>query len=121
MNGGFTWGILTDDPTRQEAAWAFISFWNSPEVQLARFQPTAQVPVRASTAEDPFYQSEFWQAVNEAASVGQTRPGVAIYPVMSQQLQQAVQAFKTGGATAEQAIDDAAAAVAAEHERQGQR
>jgi multiple sugar transport system substrate-binding protein len=77
--------------------------------------------VRASTAEDPFYQSEFWQTVNEAASVGQTRPGVAIYPVMSQQLQQAVQAFMTGGATAEQAIDDAAAAVAAEHERQGQR
>jgi len=121
MNGGFTWAITTDDPEKQQAAWEFISFWNSSEVQLARYKPTAQVAVRESTAQDEFYQTPFWETVNEAVSVGQTRPGVAVYPVLSQAIQNAVQQFLTGGGSAEDAVIAAGETAVAEFERQQQR
>ena len=121
MNGGFTWAIMTDDPAKQQAAWEFISFYNSPEVQLERYKPTANVAVRKSTAGDEFFQSPYWQTVNEAVTVGRTRPGVALYPVMSQAIQNAVQQFLVGGSSAEDAVIAAGEASVAEYERQQQR
>ena len=121
MNGGFTWAVMTADPAKQQAAWEFISFWNSPEVQLTRYKPNANVAVRKSTAQDPFYQSPYWQTVNEAVTVGRTRPGVALYPVMSQAIQNAVQQFLVGNSSAEDAVTAAGEAAVAEYEREQQR
>lgn len=121
MNGGFTQAIMTDDPAKQQAAWEFISFWNSPEVQLERYKATTQVAVRNSTASNEFFQSPYWQTVNEAVTAGQTRPGVAVYPVISQQIQNMVQQYLTGGGSAEQVVTAAGDIAVAEYERQQQR
>jgi hypothetical protein len=43
-------------------------------VQLARYKPTAQVAMRESTAQDEFYQTPFWETVNEAVMWGKLRP-----------------------------------------------
>ena len=121
MNGGFTEAIMTDDPAKQQAAWEFISFWNSPEVQLKRYEANIQVPVRKSTAENEFFQTPFWQTVNQAVTAGQTRPGVAVYPVISQQIQNMVQQYLTGSMSAEAAVTAAGDAAVAEYDRQQQR
>lgn len=121
MNGGFTWAIFTKDPAKQAAAWKFISYWNSPAVQLQRYKATGDVPVRISTAKDPFFKGGYWDVVNKAVSVGHTRPGDALYPTISQQLQFAAQDVLSGKKTAEQAVADAGKAVQAEYTRQQNR
>ena len=90
-------------------------------MQLTRYKPNANVAVRKSTAQDPFYQSPYWQTVNEAVTVGRTRPGVALYPVMSQAIQNAVQQFLVGNSSAEDAVTAAGEAAVAEYEREQQR
>src|SRR6185369_3445770 len=80
---------------------------------------TGQLPVRRSTYRDvPFFREDPWYAKFGAmVAHGQARPGVPLYPAISEQLQLAVGYAVAGDKTPEAAIDEAWRAVQAEAAR----
>jgi multiple sugar transport system substrate-binding protein len=55
--------VMSDDEAKQQAAWDFINWFTSPEVQLEWDMETGFMPVRDSVATNPDYQG--WVEENE--------------------------------------------------------
>jgi len=118
-SGGWVWVMFAKDPARQKAAAEFLEFVES-AASAGRVVPlTGHLPVRRSTYRDvAFFREDPWY-VKFGAMVahGRARPGVPLYPVISEQLQIAVGDAVSGDKTPEQAVDEAWRAVEAEASR----
>lgn len=106
--GGWTMGAFSDDPEKVEMCMEFTK-----DVFIGEGnRVTGQLPTRPElfdkydTFDDPIYDT-----FREGLKDGQARPGFAVYPRISNQLQIAVGTVLTGEATPEQALDRAASEI----------
>ena len=102
--GGWTVAALTDDPEKVAACASIIK-----EIYLGKGNeitgelPTSQRQYRSiKTFQEPIFQ-EFRRLLG----TGQPRPGLAIYPELSNQMQIAIGSVLTGGSSPEEALDSA--------------
>ncbi|HYH89695.1 MAG TPA: extracellular solute-binding protein [Solirubrobacteraceae bacterium] len=102
--GGWTVAALSDDPEKVAACASIIK-----EIYLGKANeitgelPTSQRLFRSiDTFKEPIYQ-EFRRLLR----TGQPRPGLAIYPELSNQMQIAIGSVLTGGSSPEEALDAA--------------
>jgi multiple sugar transport system substrate-binding protein len=116
--GGWVWVMFARDPRRQRAAAEFLQFVESARNSVRIRAVTGQLPVRRSTYEAPEFRGNPWFVkFGQMVAHGQARPGVPMYPVISEQLQLAVGYAVSGDKTPEQAVDEAWRAVEREASR----
>jgi multiple sugar transport system substrate-binding protein len=111
--GGWTVGAFTDDPAKVRACMDFVkSVYVGRGNELTGELPTSQrLYDRLETFQRPIYQRFRRYLAN-----GRARPGLAIYPALSNELQIAIGSVLTGSATPEEALDTAGDRVARTHE-----
>ena len=116
--GGWVWVMFARDPARQRASAEFLEFVESAANSVRIREVTGQLPVRKSTYEAPVFREDPWyRKFGAMVAHGRARPGVPLYPVISEQLQLAVGYAVSGDKTPEQATDDAWRAVEREAAR----
>jgi multiple sugar transport system substrate-binding protein len=117
--GGWVWVMFSRDPERQRASAEFLQFVESAASSGRILEQTGQLPVRRSHYRDlAFFRQDPWYVkFGEMVAHGQARPGVPLYPAISEQLQLAVGYAVSGDKTPEQALDEAWAAVQKEAAR----
>ena len=108
-------GAFSDDPKKVEMCMeftkdVFIGEGNEVTGQL----PTS--PRLFDTLEK--FDEPIYDTFNEALKYGEARPGVPVYPKISEELQIAVGTVLTGEATPEEALDRAGKASLAAYEGQ---
>jgi multiple sugar transport system substrate-binding protein len=112
--GGWTIAALSDDPAKVEICAEMIREIYSGEGNAAQgLLPTSE----AQYAEYDAFEGPEYEVFADALVDGQARPGVPIYPEISNQLQIMLGQVLSGAATPEEALDEAAAAVDAAYER----
>lgn len=104
------------DPARKAAAWTFIKWVTSPEVQKLFLDNGVGVFIRKSTVTDPALVARypFLKVVDQALSKGDAdfRPRIPQYPQIQEILGNAVNAVVVGSADPKAALDDAQARAA---------
>jgi ABC-type glycerol-3-phosphate transport system substrate-binding protein len=122
-NQGGSSYVIPEQSQNVEAAWAFISFVNSAESQIALFDYGDIFPARLSTYEDPIFEvaDPYFadQPVREVyADAGAIIPVAPIYgvyyPVMNSATDTAIQKFATGQLSAADALAEAASIIRSE-------
>ncbi len=107
----------SDDSARQEAAFTFMSWLTSSEVQVAWDQATAFMPVRASVAENADYQAWLQETeprlipYAESQQYAINRPSVAVYPELSDVFSSFLERALYGQITPEEALANAQVAA----------
>jgi len=109
--------ILSDDEAKQQAAWDFINWFTSPEVQLEWDMATGFMPVRDSVATNPDYQA--WIQENEPRLLpfvemqqyAHNRPPVEQYSELSDVFSAMLERAIYGQMSPEEALSAAEAAV----------
>ena len=108
LSGGGGW-VINPNSKHAKEAWALIAFLASrPAVQeLVKREPrlTSRNDVNQSALEDPLLTF----IAEKVLPITTTRPGVAIYPQVSQAIQEATEQVATGKADSEKAAKDYAA------------
>ena len=109
--GGWGMGINADiDPAQQEAAWAFIKWLTSPEIQKEFNMEGAGSYIRKSTLADPDLNKKFPYLPVIAKSFenadGDYRPRIPQYPEIQDLLGTAVNAVLVGDADPKAALDE---------------
>ena len=108
--GGWAFGIFTDDPDKQQAAFDFLQRTYVGEEGMARFTTRdGSMPVRSSVYDSPEFEpipfiDEFLTILEEE---GRPRPAALTYNSISVQLQIAISQVVSGSKTPEQALEDA--------------
>lgn len=113
--GGWGIGINADsDTTKQEAAWEFIKWLASPEVQVEWVLHRGP-PLRTSTMTDPAIVEKMpWMPImleSFQKGNGDYRPRIPQYTIIQDALATHVNGFLTGQKSAQQALDDAQAQI----------
>ena len=113
--GGWTMGAFSDDPEKVEMCAEFTK-----EVYVGEGnQVTGQLPTSPEIFEqEKKFQDPIYDTFREGLKEGEARPGVPVYPEISNQLQIAIGTVLTGEATPEEALDEAADASMAAYEQQ---
>jgi multiple sugar transport system substrate-binding protein len=113
--GGWTMGTFSDDPEKVEMCMEFTKDLYIGE----RNQDTGQLPTSPKLFDtlDKF-QAPIYDTFNEALKYGEARPGVPVYPTISEELQIAIGTVLTEEATPEEALDRAGKASLASYEGQ---
>jgi multiple sugar transport system substrate-binding protein len=113
--GGWTMGSFSDDPEKVEMC---MEFTKDVFVGAAN-EVTGQLPTSPKLFDtlDKF-QDPIYDEFNAALKFGEARPGVPVYPTISEELQIAIGTVLTEEATAEEALDRAAEASLAAYEKQ---
>jgi multiple sugar transport system substrate-binding protein len=106
--GGWTIGVFTKDPKKQDACASVIR-----EVYMGPANVVVgDLPTRASLFESlPKFKSDYYGQLRKYLVHGQARPGVPIYPEISNQIQIMMGDVLTGAKAPEAALDDAWKAV----------
>jgi multiple sugar transport system substrate-binding protein len=108
LSGGGGW-VVNPNSKHAKEAWALISFLASRQAvaELVKQEPrlTARNDVNQSTLKDPLLTF----IAEKVLPITTTRPGVAVYPQVSQAIQEATEQVATGKADAAQAAKDYAA------------
>ncbi|MEA4908354.1 MAG: sugar ABC transporter substrate-binding protein [Chloroflexi bacterium] len=111
------WGIAINadsDPQKQEAAWEFIKWVTSPEIQKEWVRNDG-APIRRSTLTDPELVSEYpWfpkMLESFEKGDGDYRPRIPEYSIIEDALGTYVNAFLVGEETAESALEKAQAQI----------
>ncbi len=113
--GGWTMGAFSDDPEKVEMCMEFTK-----DVFIGEGNElTGQLPTSPKLFDtlDKF-DEPIYDQFNEALKYGEARPGVPVYPEISNQLQIAIGTVLTGEATPEEALDKAMNASLAAYEDQ---
>jgi multiple sugar transport system substrate-binding protein len=117
---GFTYGIFTSDPERQEAAWKFIEFINRPEIIGTLNAEAGHIPVVNEVWDQEFYRDDplmqQFRAIVESGRM-KPRPPVPIYPVITNAWSSELAGVIAGSITPSEAVDNAREVVMAEYER----
>jgi multiple sugar transport system substrate-binding protein len=102
--GGWTMGAFSDDPEKVEMCMEFTK-----DVFIGEGnQVTGQLPTSESLfSELDRFQDPIYDTFREGLKEGEARPGVPVYPEISNQLQIAIGTVLTGEATPEEALDEA--------------
>ncbi len=111
------WGIgINADSDEPDAAWEFIKWLSSPEIQKEWIRNDG-APIRRSTLEDPELNAEYpWFPIlleSFENGDGDYRPRIPEYSIVQDALGSAVNAFLVGEMTAEEALEQAQAQVEA--------
>jgi multiple sugar transport system substrate-binding protein len=109
--------MLTDAAARQQAAWDFIAWFTSAEVQVEWNMETGFMPIRDSVASDPAYQE--WLQDNEPRLLpfvemqqyAHNRPPVQMYAQLSDVFSGMLERALYGQMTVEEALTAAEVAV----------
>lgn len=111
------WGIgINADSTKpeQEAAWEFIKWLSSPEIQKEWIRNDG-APIRRSTLEDPELVKQYpWfptMLTSFENGDGDYRPRIPQYSIIQDALGTAVNGYLVGEVTAQEALDQAQAQV----------
>lgn len=118
--GGWTYGVFTPDPTKRSLAVDLVrTLAAGPEGMADATAAQGNLPTRESVMDS---KNAYLAAPATAAYVAmladaRARPGAAIYPVISTELQVAISNVITGQSTPEAALDQAWAKVKAEAAR----
>ena len=109
------WGIgINADSKNAEAAWEFIKWLSSPEIQKAWIRNDG-APIRRSTLEDPELNAEYpWFPVLLTSfenGDGDYRPRIPQYSIIQDALGTAVNGYLVGELGAQEALDQAQAQV----------
>lgn len=109
--GGWGIGINADsDPTKQEAAWQFIKWLSSPEIQKEWIRHDG-APIRQSTLEDPELVAEYpWFPIlldSFLKGDGDYRPRIPQYSIIEEALGNYVNSYLVGEMGAQEALDAA--------------
>lgn len=109
------WGIgINADSENAEAAWEFIKWLSSPEIQKEWIRHDG-APIRRSTLEDPELNAEYpWFPVlleSFEKGDGDYRPRIPQYSIIQDALGTAVNGFLVGELSAQEALDQAQAQV----------
>lgn len=112
------WGLaINADSQHQDAAWAFITWVTSPEIQKRWVEDGAGSYIRKSTVEDPDLVAKypFQEVIGEALASGDgdARPRVPEYSEIENAIGIAVSKALTQGVSAKEALDEAQATVEA--------
>jgi multiple sugar transport system substrate-binding protein len=111
-SGGFSMSIPTGSPNA-EAAWEFMKCATGPEGQSSWARDTQAQPTNVTAAADPVLSgSPLWAIVDEALAVSTGGVFLQDYPNWVEQLNQRWELIWTGELTAQEALDEAQAAVA---------
>lgn len=111
------WGIgINADSENAEAAWQFIKWLSSPEIQKEWIRHDG-APIRRSTLEDPELNAEYpWFPLlleSFQNGDGDYRPRIPQYSIIQDALGTAVNGFLVGEMSAQEALDQAQAQVEA--------
>ena len=112
--GGWTYGIFTQDPERQKLIVEFMnSVVASPDGMAGAVTALSNLPTRKSVAarDTPYFSNAFVKTYTSMLGYGRARPGAAIYPAISKELQVAISSVITGQKSAASAVDEAFAKV----------
>jgi multiple sugar transport system substrate-binding protein len=111
-SGGFSMSIPTGSPNA-EAAWEFIKCATGPEGQSSWARDTQAQPTNITAAADPVLSGNpLWGIVDEALAVSTGGVFLQDYPNWTEQLNQRYELIWTDELTAQEALDEAQAAVA---------
>jgi multiple sugar transport system substrate-binding protein len=117
ISGPDNWVMFNNGAAREQAAWTFLKWLTSPQIDLQWVTLTGDLPVRASVAKLPGYKKYVakypgigvWASnLNNAT---QARPQSTKYPKISTAIGQAVQSVLLGKADPKQALSQAAQQV----------
>lgn len=112
--GGWTVAAFSDDPAKVEMCAALMrEVFMGPANEVVGDLPTRQ----ALFASLPRFQDAYYNQLREYLVHGKARPGVPIYPEISNQLQVMIGEVLSGAKEPEAALDDAWAAVMGAYER----
>ncbi|HLF43006.1 MAG TPA: ABC transporter substrate-binding protein [Acidimicrobiia bacterium] len=115
--GGEQGFIMATDPAVQQAAFDFLAWFTSPEIQVEWDQRTGFMPVRASVAEDPDYLSYIesneprYLPFVESQQYARSRPAVSVYPEISDAFSRELERALLGDASVAEALAAAETAV----------
>lgn len=112
--GGWTIAAFSDDPAKVEMCAGIAKLYAGPGNAFQALLPTSAT---LYAEYDTFAGPEF-DVFSAALENGRARPGVAIYPEISNQIQILLGDVLSGASDPEEALDTAAAAVQAAFERQ---
>lgn len=118
--GGWTWGVFTDDPVKQELAVDYIMYTvGSPEAMAERCRISNYIPTRKDVFEiDPFFSIDpIQQRYAEALTYARPRPAHPLYTICSDLVQKAIGDVILGRKTPEKAVDDIQSELMKEWER----
>lgn len=115
--GGWGIGINADStPQEQEAAWEFIKWLSSPEIQKEWIRNDG-APIRRSTLEDAELNKEYpWFPIlleSFEKGDGDYRPRIPQYSIIQDALGTAVNGYLVGEMSAQEALDQAQAQIEA--------
>ncbi|WP_179134462.1 extracellular solute-binding protein [Oceanobacillus timonensis] len=108
--GGWVWGIFTDDPEKQEAAFDLVYNTFISEEGMGDFASVhGGLPARFSVYDSEHYEgtkfsNEYKEMLDDYARV---RPGSEYYPEISNEMQIAISDVISGNKEPEEAVDDA--------------
>jgi multiple sugar transport system substrate-binding protein len=110
-SGGFSLSIPSG-AENPEAAWEFIKCMTGPEGQASWARDTQAQPTNLVAATDPvLLASPGWEVVDQALQVSTGGVYVDAYPNWNEQLDMVLEQVWTGELTAQEALDQAQAAV----------
>jgi multiple sugar transport system substrate-binding protein len=110
-SGGFSMSIPTGSPNA-EAAWEFIKCATGAEGQSSWARDTQAQPTNVAAAQDPVLSgSPLWAVVDEALATSTGGAYLTEYPNYNEQLNQRWELVWSGDLTAQEALDEAQAAV----------
>jgi multiple sugar transport system substrate-binding protein len=109
VSGGWVWGVFTKDPAKVEEAVSFIAnAWGTQDGMAGWCKVGGYLPTRQSVYQkDSYFNQPPFNQFAEELKYSNTRPGVAIYSDMSNNMQIAVSSVISGSKTPEQALADA--------------
>jgi multiple sugar transport system substrate-binding protein len=115
--GGEHLVIFNGDEAKQQAAFEFVEWITSPEVQVQWDQQTSFMPIRKSVAENPDFQA--WLTDSQPQLIpfvksqqyAINRPSVTVYPELSDVFSANIERALYGQATPEDALTNAEVAV----------
>jgi multiple sugar transport system substrate-binding protein len=108
--GGWTYGVFTPDPVKQELIVDFINFIAAgPKGMIGAVSAQGNLPTRISVADGdaPYLQMAITKAAVEMLPAARARDTAAIYPTVSANLQVAIADVISGQESPEAAIDHA--------------
>jgi multiple sugar transport system substrate-binding protein len=115
--GGEQGFVFAGDPQREQAAFDFLAWLTSPEIQAEWDRETGFMPVRASVAESPEYLTYIEQTEPRALpfvenqQYARNRPPVSVYPEISDAFSRELEAALLGETSVADALAAAEAAV----------
>ena len=111
--GGWTFGGLTDDPDKLAACMDFVkSVYYGPANEITSELPTSTELYDSLEG----FQSDVFERFKEFLEFGRARPGVPVYPQISNELQVGIGEMITGQLTPEEVVDQAFSQAMSDYE-----